>query len=99
MKNNNMETTIKLKNINLSQFSSDNEQNLTLEIVIAALIHSGSSIYELLEPIDSFNNKEDEEKMKTKINNIVIDFIALNPKYGDILRKNNANYEFLKTLD
>ena len=76
----------------------NNEEDTTLEYLITHLIHQGVTFNELIKPTELIENKKDEIEMKTKITNIVLDFINLNPEYVYLLNQNDNAYEFLKSL-
>lgn len=98
MKNNILKPKRLPKHIKFATFNSNNEDEILLEILIANLIRNGTSFNGLLKATDNIEKKKDREEMKTKITNITLDFINLNPEYAVILKQNNKAQEFLNIL-
>lgn len=99
MKNNKLKAKKLPKDTKFAKFDSGNEDDILMEILIANLIHNGSSFRELIIASDLIENKKDREDMKTKITNIVLDFINLNPQYSSLLNDNYETSEFLNFID
>lgn len=99
MKNNKSRLKKLPKNTKFAKFDSENEDVVLLEFLIANLIHNGTSFNELMKPTDLIENKKDREEMKTKITNIILDFIDINPQYINILKQNDDVSEFLNFFD
>jgi chemotaxis regulatin CheY-phosphate phosphatase CheZ len=86
------------KDTKFATFGSGKEDDILMEILIANLIHNGSSLKMLLNPVELVENKKDKEELKKIITNIILDFINLNPKYVDVLKQNDMVDEFLHSL-
>lgn len=98
MKNNKSTLKTLPKNTKFAKFNSENEDDVLLEFLIANLINNGTSFNELMKPTELIENKKDKKEMKTKITNIVLDFINLNPEYANLLNQNDEASEFLNSL-
>jgi hypothetical protein len=79
-------------------FDSGNKQDFFIEKSIALLIVNGKPFEELLGFLPLIENKKDREEMKIKAINIILDFIILNPEYGEILKDNDKVVKFLNNL-
>lgn len=98
MKNNKPNFKELPKDIKFATHNSNNEDFIILEFFIANLIHNGASFYQLLEPAEDIENKNDKEQLITETTNIILNFIKLNPEFAEILERNNKAHKFLNNL-
>jgi hypothetical protein len=96
MKNNTPKTLP--KDTKFATINSNDEEDILLEILIANLIHNGTSFDKLMGFTEGIKDKKDREQMRVKATNIILDFIKLNPHFSDNLQRNDNAHEFLKSL-
>lgn len=75
-----------------------NEEDAHLEFLIINLIYQGVTLNELMTPTELIKDKEEREKMKSKVTTIVLNFIDNNPEYIDLINDNISSSEFLNNL-
>lgn len=87
-----------LKGTKFSTLKSENKDDFIAEVNIALLILNGHSFDNLFGFLALIEKKKDQEEMKIKTTNLILDFIKLNPEYADILKQNTEAKEFLKNI-
>lgn len=89
-----MKTTLKQlpKGLKFSTINSYDEEDIILETITAKLIYNGYSKDEIHKDLSNTENQIDSQFMGTIIEDIINNFIKLNPEFAETFKKNNDNF-------
>lgn len=75
------------------------KKETTLKQLIISLILQGITLNELIKPTESIVDPKEREETKTKVTNIVLNFIDKNSEYIYLINDNFNSNEFLNSLE
>lgn len=87
------------RGIKFATINSHDEEDIILEETIATLIYNGYSSNEIYKSIFDTENREASRFIGHIAEDIMINFIKLNPEFDAILEKNNRIYNFSNNHD
>ena len=94
MKNNNLNLKKLPKGIKFATINSYDEEDFILETIIAKLIYNGYSKDQIYKSLSNSENETDSEFIGIIAQDIIYNFIKLNPEFKEILEKNNKAHKF-----
>lgn len=99
MKNNKSNLKKLPKGLKFSTINSCDEEDIILEKHIATLVYNGYSKDEIYKSFSNPENDTDSEFIGIIAQDMIYNFIKLNPKFKEILERNNKADKFLNSLD